>query len=92
VHFGLESFSPDQLRDALETAHRLGRPVVFTVHDLENPQLIDQRPYRELLDVIVPSADQLVTLTSTAADEIERRWQRRSTVLAHPTLVDGAAS
>lgn len=92
VHFGLESFSPDELRDALETAHQLGRPVVFTVHDLENPQLVAQEPYRELLDVIVPSADLLVTLTSTAADEIAQRWQRRSTVLAHPTLVDGTAS
>ncbi len=90
VHFGLESFSPDELREALETAHRLGRPVVYTVHDLENPQLVDQGPYRELLDVIVPSADHLVTLTTTAADEIERRWHRSSAVLAHPTLLDDA--
>lgn len=90
VHFGLESFSPVELREALETAHRLGRPVVYTVHDLDNPQLVDQGPYRELLDVIVPSADHLVTLTATAADEIERRWHRRSTVLAHPTLLDAA--
>lgn len=91
VHFGLESFSSDELREALETAHRLGRPVVYTVHDLENPQLVDQRPYRELLDVIIPSADHLITLTSTAAAEIERRWHRNSRVLAHPTLLDGAA-
>ena len=91
VHFGLESFSPGELREALETAHRVGRPIVYTVHDLENPQLVDQRPYRELLDVIIPTADHLVTLTSTAADEIERRWHRSSRVLAHPTLLDGAA-
>ena len=39
VHFGLESFSPGELREALETAHRVGRPIVYTVHDLENPQL-----------------------------------------------------
>lgn len=90
VHFGLESFSPDELREALDTAHRLGRPVVYTVHDLENPQLVDQAPYRELLDVIIPSADHLVTLTATAAAEIERRWHRSSEVLAHPTLLDDA--
>lgn len=91
VHFGLESFSPDELREALEAAHRLGRPVVYTVHDLENPQLVDQGPYRELLDMIIPSADHLVTLTTTAADEIARRWHRSSRVLPHPTLLDDTA-
>lgn len=89
VHFGLESFSPEELRDALTTAQRHGRPVVYTVHDLDNPQLVDQAPYRALLDVIVPAADRLLTLTSTAAAEIERRWQRDSEVLAHPTLLEG---
>ena len=90
VHFGLESFSPEQLRDALDAARRVGRPVVYTVHDLDNPQLVDQEPYRALLDVIVPAADHLLTLTASAADEIERRWHRQSQVLAHPTLLDGA--
>lgn len=90
VHFGLESFSPAELREALDAARRHGRPVVYTVHDLDNPQLVDQAPYRALLDVIVPTADHLVTLTTTAADEIERRWHRSSRVLAHPTLLEGA--
>lgn len=89
VHFGLESFSAQELAAALATARRLGRAVVYTVHDLDNPQLVDQAPYRELLDVIVPAADHLVTLTASAAAEIERRWQRSSRVLAHPTLLEG---
>lgn len=88
VHFGLESFSPDELAAALHAARRRGRPVVYTVHDLENPQLVDQRPYRALLDVIVPAADHLITLTPTAADEIARQWHRDSTVLRHPTLIE----
>ncbi|WP_144876127.1 glycosyltransferase [Microbacterium sp. 1.5R] len=88
VHFGLESFSPDELGAGLDAARQAGRPVVFTVHDLDNPQIVDQEPYRALLDVIVPAADRLVTLTSSAADEVERRWGRQALVLAHPTLLD----
>lgn len=90
VHFGLESFSTGELRAALDAARRVGRPVVYTVHDLDNPQLIDQEPYRALLDVIVPAADHLLTLTPGTAVEIERRWGRRSRVLAHPTLLEHA--
>lgn len=90
VHFGLESFSPGELRAALDAARRVGRPVVYTVHDLDNPQLVDQEPYRALLDVIVPAADHLLTLTPGTAAEIERRWGRRSRVLAHPTLLEHA--
>lgn len=92
VHFGLESFSTDELRAGLDAARRAGRPVIFTVHDLDNPQIVDQEPYRALLDVIVPAADRLVTLTPSAAAEIERRWGRQSMVLAHPTLLDEAAT
>lgn len=89
VHFGLESFTSGQLADALDAAHRCGRPVVYTVHDLENPQLVEQEAYRALLDVIVPGADHLVTLTATAAAEIERRWGRVAQVIPHPTLIEG---
>lgn len=92
VHFGLESFSPAELRESLDAARRLGRPVVYTVHDLDNPQLIDQAPYRALLDVLVPAADHLITLTDSAAAEIERRWGRESQVLPHPTLLEHAAA
>ncbi|KJQ52627.1 hypothetical protein RS85_03520 [Microbacterium sp. SA39] len=88
VHFGLESFSPDELQGALDAARRVGRPVVYTVHDLENPQLVDQQPYRALLDVIVPAADRLLTLTEGASAEIRQRWGRESQVLAHPTLLE----
>ncbi|WP_308012993.1 glycosyltransferase [Microbacterium tenebrionis] len=92
VHFGLESFTPDELRAGLDAARLAGRPVVFTVHDLDNPQIVDQEPYRELLNVIVPAADHLITLTPSAAAEIERRWRRASTVLAHPTLLEQTAA
>lgn len=92
VHFGLESFSPGDLADALDAVQRRGRPVVYTVHDLDNPQLVDQRDYHALLDVIIPAADRLLTLTDSTAAEIERRWGRRSLVLPHPTLIEDMPS
>lgn len=92
VHFGLESLSPDALGEALATARQLGRPIVYTVHDLDNPQLVDQEPYRTLLDVIIPAADQLITLTAAAAAEIAQRWHRESRVLTHPTLLESEAT
>ncbi|MCK2030658.1 hypothetical protein [Microbacterium galbinum] len=92
VHFGLESFSPAELSAALDAARRAGRAVVYTVHDLDNPQLEAQGHHRALLDVIVPAADRLLTLTVPAASEIEHRWGRASTVLPHPTLLTGIPS
>lgn len=89
VHFGLESFSPAEVRAALDAARRAGRPVVYSVHDLDNPQLDSQSHHRALLDVVVPTADRLLTLTASAAAEIRHRWGRDSTVLPHPTLLSG---
>lgn len=87
VHFGIESFGSDELSAALAAARRRGCPVVFTVHDLDNPQLTDQTHYQELLEVLLPAADVLLTLTGGAAAEISRRWGRDATVLPHPTLL-----
>lgn len=86
VHFGLESSAPDDLVVALTAARKRGLAVVYTVHDLDNPQLTDQSPYLALLDVIIPAADRLVTLTADAASEVERRWGRTCEVLPHPLL------
>ncbi|AZS38544.1 hypothetical protein CVS47_03202 [Microbacterium lemovicicum] len=88
VHFGLESFTPAELSEALVALHAAGRPVVFTVHDLENPQLGDQAAYLLLLDELVPAADELITLTDGAAREIAERWGRRATVIPHPSLLE----
>ncbi|NYF16920.1 hypothetical protein HDC37_001745 [Microbacterium sp. AK009] len=90
VHFGLESFSPAELGSALATARDLDLPVVYTVHDLENPQLIDQTGYGELLDVIVPGADHLITLTAGAGAEVLRRWGRTCEIIPHPLLAEHA--
>lgn len=86
VHFGTETLPVGRLERALRAARAVGRPVVHTVHDLSNPQLRDQRPHRRVLDVLVPAADHVLTLTQGAAREIERTWGRTAAVVAHPSL------
>jgi hypothetical protein len=88
VHFGTESFAPDHLARTFAAAREVGWPVVLTVHDLEHPQLTDQAGYRAQLDVLVPGADALVTLTPGAAAEIRARWGRDALVVPHPRLLD----
>jgi hypothetical protein len=61
---------------------------VYTVHDLRNPHHTDPRAHREQLDVLVPAADALVTLTPGAAAVIEQTWGRRAKVIPHPHVVD----
>jgi len=89
LHFGLESYTAHELAETVATLRRLGRPLVYTVHDLENPQLVDQRAHRAALDVVIAAADELVTLTGSADDEVRRVFGRATNVLPHPTLVQG---
>lgn len=91
VHFGFESFPPAHLAETLEALREAERPLVLTVHDLENPQLTDQAAHEEQLDVLVPAADALITLTDGAARVIRARWGRTARVVAHPALL-GTAS
>jgi glycosyltransferase involved in cell wall biosynthesis len=87
IHFGTESFTPRQLQATLDAAHGVNWPVVFTVHDLVHPQLVEQDGYARQLDVLVPGADALLTLTPGAATEIDRRWNRHAAVVGHPALL-----
>ena len=87
LHFGFEAADPVTLAAWCADLARAGRPLVVTVHDLVNPHLSDQRPHLALLDVVIPRADRLITLTAGAAAVIHRRWGRRATVIPHPHIV-----
>jgi glycosyltransferase involved in cell wall biosynthesis len=93
VHFGTESFDLGQLRRVVEAARAARIPLVHTVHDLVNPQLVDQAPHLAHLGLLVAEADELITLTTGAADEVERVFGRRPVVVPHPHLLplDSAA-
>nr|WP_220131847.1 glycosyltransferase [Nocardioides sp. MAH-18] len=89
LHFGFDACDPDRLADLVDVLRSRGKPFVFTVHDLRNPHHEDPGAHEAHLDVLVPAADALVTLTPGAAAEIERRWGRDDTVvLPHPHVVD----
>ena len=87
VHFGFESFSVAHLRSCVEALASVGRPLVFTVHDLENPQLFDQAHHEHHLDVLITGATVVTTLTNSAARAISRRWGREAAVIPHPHLL-----
>jgi glycosyltransferase involved in cell wall biosynthesis len=88
VHFGFDALSPEQLGDLVDALRRHDKPLVLTVHDLRNPHHPDRSVHDAQLEVLVPSADVVVTLTDGAAAEIERRWGRHAVVLPHPHVVD----
>jgi glycosyltransferase involved in cell wall biosynthesis len=87
VHFGFDALGAGQLRELVRTLRCRGKPLVYTVHDLRNPHHEDRHAHDGHLDVLVPEADALVTLTAGAAGEIESRWGRRAVVLPHPHVV-----
>lgn len=86
LHFGFESRTPEQLSDLVATLRRLGRPLVLTVHDLTNPHLRDQSVHLAQLDVLVPGADAVLTLTAGAAERIRQRWGVEAGVVPHPHM------
>jgi hypothetical protein len=88
LHFGFDAVRPEDLDKLTRVLRGRGTPFVFTVHDLRNPHHHDRALHDAHLDVLVPAADALVTLTPGAADEIETRWGRRPVVVPHPHVVD----
>ncbi len=91
LHFGSESLSVEQLASALDALQRTARPLVYTVHDLAHPQLTDQGHHRAQLDLLVMRAQELITLTPGAAQEIAQRWGRHATVIPHPRMLPADA-
>ncbi|WP_243060658.1 glycosyltransferase [Nocardioides sp. SR21] len=88
LHFGFDACDPAQLAGMVRVLKQRRKPFVFTVHDLRNPHHAARELHDRQLDVLVPAADAVVTLTPGAADEIRRRWGREALVLPHPHVVD----
>ncbi|MEH3034116.1 MAG: glycosyltransferase family 1 protein [Aeromicrobium erythreum] len=88
VHFGFDALAPADLRAVVQALRETGTALVLTVHDLRNPHHATRELHDTQLDVLVPAADALLTLTDGAAAEVERRWGRRPEVVAHPHVVD----
>ena len=87
LHFGFDQTPPETLQRIADTLHELGKPLVYTVHDLRNPHQVDPAAQDAALDVLVPAADALITLTPGAARAVERRWGRSAEVIPHPHVL-----
>ena len=88
VHFGFDAESAEHLSGVLDALDEYGKPLVYTVHDLRNPHHADPHAHDEHLDVLIPRADALITLTPGAAHHIAARWGRSAHVIPHPHVVE----
>jgi glycosyltransferase involved in cell wall biosynthesis len=88
VQFGFDAQSADTLATLVAALRRWGKRLVYTAHDLRNPHHLDRRAHDAHLDVLVPAADEVITLTPGAAAEIRQRWGREPVVLPHPHVIE----
>lgn len=87
LHFGFEHLGVAGTEAFLAALRRRGIPLVYTVHDLDNPHLEDQTDYHRQVALLVDQAAHVFTLSTGAADVVEKRYGRRPQVLAHPAIV-----
>lgn len=88
VHGLHHAVSPAEISGCLATIRAAGKPLVVTGYHLSDPAGRNGRAHAAQLDELMPNADAVVTLTDTAAAEIERRWNVTAMVLPHPHAVD----
>lgn len=91
LHFGYDHLSVAAMDDWLAVVRERRVPLVVTVHDLRNPHHVTGDRHNAHLDLLMRHADEVLTLTDGAAAEIERRFRRRATVVAHPSLLAGTS-
>ncbi|UPG67812.1 glycosyltransferase [Gordonia hongkongensis] len=87
LHFGFDAVEPAEMSKVIDELRTHGKPLVYTLHDLRNPHHPEPGRHEEVLDILVPAADEVITLTPGVSREIARRWQRKATVLPHPHVV-----
>jgi beta-1,4-mannosyltransferase len=87
VHFGFEFYPVAQLIDLCDALHANGIPLLYTAHDLRNPNHPSSKKHDGALAVWMEQAAQVVTLSLRAAREIEHRFGRRAHVVPHPHVV-----
>lgn len=87
MHFGFERFDAEALATWVTGLRRARIALVYTVHDLDNPHLIDQTPHHVAVEMLTARADAVVTLTPWAARELRRRTEVDACVMPHPHVV-----
>lgn len=83
LHAGYDHLGLAELEHWTETVRRVGVPLVVTVHEVRGPGSAEDAR----LELLLSTAEVVLTLTSGAADEIAERFGRTAIVVAHPSLV-----
>lgn len=87
LHFTWEQH-PVEVFDAVLAAHAAAeRPIVWTAHDLRNPHQTAPGAEVAHLQVLADRADEVITLTPGAAEEVRIRFGRHARVVPHGPLV-----
>ncbi len=86
LHTGYGHLDVAALERWAETVRRLGVPLVVTVHQLRDPRQGSRARHDAHLETVLGTAEVVLTLTPSAADEIADRYGRTAIVLAHPSL------
>ena len=88
LHFGFDALSAPDLIAVVDSLRRAGKPLVYTVHDLRNPHHQERSAHDAALDVVIPAAEAVITLTEGAAGVIRSRWGREAHVVPHPHVLE----
>jgi beta-1,4-mannosyltransferase len=80
--------TPDEIAQSVDLLRESGRPLVVTLYHLTDPSGLDPAAFGAQLDALVSHADRVITLTQSAAAEVDARWPVSATVLPHPHVVD----
>ena len=87
LHFGFELRTAGDLAAWVAELHDRGITVAHTVHDLDNPHLVEQAGFHRAVDELVRRADAVTTLTRVAAAAVARRTGRVPVIIPHPHVV-----
>ena len=88
INFGFEFYPTTQLTALCDVLAECQKGLVYTAHDLRNPNHVDRSKQDEALDVWMSFADEIVTLTPSAADDIRAKWGRAAHVIPHPHVIE----
>ena len=86
VHFGFDHRSPRELEAWASELAQSERSMVMTVHDLRNPHHRTGGLLKQQLNVLLPAAASVITLTRGAARELLSTFDVTATVIAHPRV------
>ncbi len=95
VHFGFEHLTVHQTRDFVELLRMRRIPLVLTVHDIDNPHVVDQQAFHAQLRILSDDAARILTLTEAARVRLTRDFgidPQRITVVPHPRIIEDPQS